>query len=53
MLRLRFDADAVLAYLFAAGDGATIQQLTDPTLDSASTAWVGTEVARFLLDSRA
>jgi AcrR family transcriptional regulator len=51
IIRLRFDADSVLAYMFAAGDGATVQQLTDPTLDARATGWVGVEVARFLLDA--
>jgi AcrR family transcriptional regulator len=53
VLSLRFDAESVLAYLFAAGDGASVQQITDPTLDSGGTAWVGAEVARFLLDASA
>jgi AcrR family transcriptional regulator len=52
VLRLRFDAESVLSYLFAAGDGATVQQLTDPTLDRPGFAHCGTEVARFLLDAR-
>ena len=53
VLALRFDAESVLAYLFAAGDGASVQQLTDPTLDTRGSGWVGAEVARFLLDTRA
>lgn len=51
VLKLRHDADSVLAYLFAAGDGATVQQLSDPSLDTAGTARTGYEVARFLLDA--
>ena len=51
VIRLRFDAESVLAHLFAAGDGAVVQQLTDPTLDAKATRAVGTEVARFLLDA--
>jgi AcrR family transcriptional regulator len=53
VLRLRFDAESVLACLIAAGDGASVQQITDPTLDSGGTVWVGAEVARFLLDADA
>lgn len=49
VLSLRFDAESVLAYLFSAGDGATVQQLSDPTLDIAGAARAGHEVARFLL----
>ncbi|MFL5870994.1 MAG: TetR/AcrR family transcriptional regulator [Solirubrobacterales bacterium] len=53
VIRLRFDAESVLAYLFAAGDGAAVQQLSDPTLDVDGSASVGAEVARFLLDADA
>jgi AcrR family transcriptional regulator len=53
VIHLRYDAESVLAYLFAAGDGATVQQITDPTLDTGGTAWVGAEVARFLLGADA
>lgn len=52
VIKLRFDAESVLAYLFAAGDGSSVQMLTDPTLDTDGTAWVGSEVARFLLGAR-
>jgi AcrR family transcriptional regulator len=51
VLRLRFDAESVLSYLFAAGDGAIVQQLTDPTLDRPGFSRCGVEVARFLLDA--
>jgi AcrR family transcriptional regulator len=51
VVKLRFDAESVLSYLFAAGDGATVQQLTDPTLDKLGAARCGYEVARFLLDA--
>jgi AcrR family transcriptional regulator len=51
IISLRFDAEAVLAYLFAAGDGASVQQLTDPTLDIEATTEASYEVARFLLDA--
>jgi AcrR family transcriptional regulator len=51
VIDLRYDAESVLAYLFAAGDGASVQQISDPTLDSGGTGRVGLEVARFLLDA--
>jgi AcrR family transcriptional regulator len=49
IIRLRFNAEAVLSYLFSAGDGGTIQQLTDPTLDIPDTTDAAYGVARFLL----
>ena len=49
----RFGVEPVLAYLFAAGDGASVQQLTDPTLDRAGLAVVSVEVARWLLGADA
>jgi AcrR family transcriptional regulator len=49
VISLRFDAESVLAYLFAAGDGAAVQQLTDPTLDLEASARGSYEVSRFLL----
>jgi AcrR family transcriptional regulator len=45
----RYEIEAVLSYLFASGDGAIIQQLTDPTLDPTSTAQASFGVTRFLL----
>jgi AcrR family transcriptional regulator len=51
VLKLRMDAESILAHMFAAGDGATIQQLTDPTLDIVGAAHAGLEVYRFLLGS--
>ncbi|MGH2952974.1 MAG: TetR/AcrR family transcriptional regulator [Solirubrobacterales bacterium] len=51
VLKLRYDAESVLSYLFAAGDGATVQQLTDPTLDRRGFARCGVDVARYLLDA--
>jgi AcrR family transcriptional regulator len=51
VVRLRFDAESVLSYLFAAGDGATVQQLTDPSLDRLGFARCAIEVARYLLDA--
>jgi len=52
VVKLRFDAESVLAYLFSAGDGASVQQLSDPTLDAVGATRTGHEVARFLLDVR-
>jgi len=51
VLRLRFDADSVLTYLFSAGDGAIIQRIVDPDRDFTAADAVGWEVARFLLDA--
>ena len=49
VVHLRFDAESVLAYLFAAGDGFSVQALSDPTLDTERTGAVSYETARFLL----
>ena len=49
VVRLRFDAEATVAYLFGAGDGLTVQRLTDPTLDVFATIEAGFGVARWLL----
>jgi len=51
VMKLRFDAEAVISYLFSAGDGGAIQQLTDPTLDLIATTDAAIEVARFLLSA--
>ena len=53
VLALRFDADSVVSYLFAATDGSIMQRFTDPSVDFAGVASSGVEVARFLLDRRA
>jgi AcrR family transcriptional regulator len=52
VLKLRFDAEAVVTYLFSAGDGAAIQRLSDPERDFSASAAAAYEVARFLLDAR-
>ncbi|HEX2129256.1 MAG TPA: TetR/AcrR family transcriptional regulator [Solirubrobacterales bacterium] len=52
VVRLRFGAEAVLAYLFAAGDGLSVQLLSDPTIDADRVGEVSLETARFLLDAR-
>jgi AcrR family transcriptional regulator len=51
VLKLRFEAEAVISYLFSAGDGGAIQQLSDPTLDVLAVTGAGLEVARFLLSA--
>jgi AcrR family transcriptional regulator len=51
VLKLRFEAEAVISYLFSAGDGGAIQQLSDPTLDLLAVTGTGLEVARFLLSA--
>ena len=51
IVSLRFDAEVVLAYLIAAGDGACVQQLTDPSLDNEALGKGSYEVSRFLLDA--
>ena len=52
VIRLRFDAESVLTYLFAAGDGAIIQRIVDPGRDFAAADAAAWEVARFLLDRK-
>jgi AcrR family transcriptional regulator len=49
VVRLRYEPEATLAYLFAAGDGLTIQRLTDPGLDVASTIEAALGISRWLL----
>ena len=49
VIALRFDAETVIAHLFATGDGATVQYLSDPTLDAEASSRASYEVARFLL----
>jgi AcrR family transcriptional regulator len=49
ILKLRFDAEGVVSYLFSAGDGAAIQRLSDPERDFSEGAIAAFEVARFLL----
>ena len=49
VVKLRFQPEPTLAYLFGAGDGLTVQRLTDPSLDVSSTMETGVRVARWLL----
>jgi AcrR family transcriptional regulator len=51
VLSLRFDAESVVTFMFAAADGGALQLLTDPERDYSATVATGTEVARFLLTS--
>jgi len=51
VLSLRFDPDAVVAILFAVGDGFALQKLSAPEHDSDAALEAGTAAARFLLVS--
>jgi AcrR family transcriptional regulator len=51
VLSLRFDAESVVAYLFALGDGFALQALSDPSRDQSGPLEVGTASARYLLVS--
>jgi AcrR family transcriptional regulator len=49
VLSLRFDADAVVSFLLALGDGFALQALSDHELDDKAAVEAGTASARFLL----
>ncbi len=51
MLSLRFDAEAVVSYLFAVGDGFALQTLSDPARDNSGALEAGAASARYLLVS--
>ena len=51
VISLRFDAEAVVSYLFALGDGFALQALSDPARDNSAALEVGTATARYLLVS--
>jgi AcrR family transcriptional regulator len=51
VVSLRFDPQATVAYLFGAGDGLTVQRLTDPTLDLFALMDTAQSVARWLLSA--
>jgi AcrR family transcriptional regulator len=51
VLSLRFDADAIVSFLFALGDGFALQALSDPGRDNAGALAAGTAAARHLLVS--
>ncbi|MDX6580873.1 MAG: hypothetical protein QOI10_57 [Solirubrobacterales bacterium] len=52
VLALRFDAESVITHMFAAGDGAIVPMLTDPSLDGEAAGAASYQVYRFLLDTR-
>jgi AcrR family transcriptional regulator len=49
VLKLRFDAEAVVSYLFAVGDGFALQALSDPERDNSGALEAGAASARYLL----
>jgi AcrR family transcriptional regulator len=49
VLSLRFDADAVVGYLFSVGDGFALQVLSDPKRDHSVVLDAGIAAARYLL----
>ncbi|MGE5408370.1 MAG: TetR/AcrR family transcriptional regulator [Syntrophothermus sp.] len=51
VISLRFEAEAVVSYLFALGDGFALQALSDPGRDTAPALEVGIASARYLLVS--
>jgi AcrR family transcriptional regulator len=51
VLSLRFDAEALVSYLFAVGDGFALQALSDPGHDNSSALAAGAASARYLLVS--
>jgi AcrR family transcriptional regulator len=51
VLSMRFDAEAIVSYLFALADGLALQVLSDPKRDSRGAFAAGEASARFLLVS--
>jgi AcrR family transcriptional regulator len=49
VLNLRYDAEAVVSYLFAVGDGFALQVLSDPDRDHTGALAAGTASAKYLL----
>jgi hypothetical protein len=49
VLSLRYEADAIVAYLFAVADGFALQALSDTKRDIAPALAAGAASARFLL----
>ena len=49
VLELRYDAEAVVTYMFAAADGGALQRLTDPERDFAPAIDAGAGVVGFLI----
>ena len=50
VLSLRYDAQAIVSYLFALGDGFALQALSDPDQDIDAALEAGAASARFLLN---
>lgn len=51
VIQPRFSVDSVLSYLFAAGDGFSVQTITDPGFDPVRSLEVSYGVAKYLLTS--
>ncbi|HUC00600.1 MAG TPA: TetR/AcrR family transcriptional regulator [Solirubrobacterales bacterium] len=51
VINLRFDAEAIVSYLFALADGLALQALSDPSRDNSPALKVSTASARYLLVS--
>ena len=49
VLKLRFEAEAIVSYLFAVGDGFALQALSDPERDNTAALAAGAASARYLL----
>jgi AcrR family transcriptional regulator len=49
VLKLRYDAEAIVAYLFAVADGFALQALSEPSRDISAALAAGAASARFLL----
>jgi AcrR family transcriptional regulator len=49
VLKLRYDAEAIVAYLFAVADGFALQALSEPDRDIGTALAAGAASARFLL----
>jgi AcrR family transcriptional regulator len=49
VLKLRYDAEAIVAYLFAVADGFALQALSEPDRDISPALAAGAASARFLL----
>ena len=49
VLKFRFEAEAIVSYLFAVGDGFALQALSDPERDNSIALAAGAASARYLL----
>jgi AcrR family transcriptional regulator len=52
VLKLRYEAEAIVSYLFAVGDGFALQALSDPARNYGDGLAAGVAAARFLLSSK-